>query len=76
MGAGRLARAAGAPSKGLGWRGEDVAGTPLGPNELGLARVGLQLAAQAQDLHVDAAVEHLVVMHLAGGEQLLAAQSL
>jgi hypothetical protein len=56
--------------------GEHVTRTPLGPDELRRAGIDLQLAAQAQDLHVDAAIEDLLVMEMRGGEQLLAAQHL
>jgi hypothetical protein len=40
------------PSKGLHRGVEHVAHTPLRPDEFGRAGIDLQLAAQAQDLHV------------------------
>src|SRR5215467_8980277 len=57
----------------LDWNGEYVSDAALGLNDARCARVALQLAAQAQDLHVDAAVEH-VFMHAGRLQQVLAAQ--
>src|SRR5262249_10123623 len=53
---------------------EHIAGAALGLDQPGLARIGLELAAQAQDLDVDAAIEHFLVVHAARGEELLAAE--
>src|SRR5690606_19185535 len=56
--------------------GEHVPSTPFRHDQLRHAWVGLQLAAQSQDLNINAAVEHLVVVDVAGGQELLAAQYL
>ena len=48
-------------SERLDRQGKHVADTALGLNDPRRARVGLQLAPQAQDLHVDAAVENVFV---------------
>src|SRR5262245_2489796 len=55
---------------------EDVAGPTFGLDQPGIAWVGLELASQPQNLDVDAAVEHALVVHPAGGKELLAAQYL
>ncbi len=52
---------------------EDVAHAPLGPDYAGRARVALQLAAQAEDLDVNAAVEH-VLMDMGRLQEVLPAQ--
>src|SRR5262249_8863237 len=57
-------------------RREDVAGATLRPDELRLAWIDLEFAPQSQNLDVHAAIEHFLVVHAAGGEQLLAAQYL
>ena len=49
-----------------------VADTALGLDDARCAWIGLELAAQAQDLHVDAAVEHILV-HAGRLQQVLAA---
>jgi hypothetical protein len=48
-------------SERLGWERKHVANASPGLDDTRRARVGLQLAAQPQDLHVDAAVEHVLV---------------
>jgi hypothetical protein len=60
-----LANKHGAASKSPGIRSQDldrrrknVAGTAFRPDELRLAGIGPELAAQAQNLDVDAAIEH------------------
>jgi hypothetical protein len=65
------------------WRSQDfyrqrkhVADAAFRPDELRLARIAFELAAQPQDLNVHAAVEHLFIVHAAGGKQLFAAQHL
>jgi hypothetical protein len=55
---------------------KDVSGPAFCLDQLRIARVGLELAAQTQDLHVDAAIENLLVVHAARGEKLLAAQDM
>jgi hypothetical protein len=49
-----------ASTHGLHGGNENVAGVPLGADELRLAALRLELFAQAPDLHVDRAVVHLV----------------
>src|SRR5262245_54386626 len=51
-------------------RREDVAGATLRPDELRVAWIDLELASQSQNLDVHAAIEHFLVVHAAGGEQL------
>src|SRR5262249_30658871 len=63
-------------SQNLDRSGEEVAGATLRPDELRLAWIDLELAPQTQNLDVHAAIEHFLVVHAAGGEQLLAAQYL
>src|SRR5438105_12363950 len=52
--------------------GEQIADAALGADELRLLRVRLDLAAQAQDQHVDRAVEHLGLEAARLLEQLVA----
>ena len=52
---------------------KDVAKTALRPNDLRRAWIELQLPAQPQDLHIDAAVEN-VFMHPRCLQQMLTAQ--
>src|SRR5260221_12318699 len=40
---------------------EDIADAALGPDDTWRAGIDFQLAAQPQDLHVDAAIEHILV---------------
>src|SRR5260370_39244866 len=54
-------------------KGEHVAYPALGANNPWCARIGLQLAPQSQDLHVDAAVENILV-HPSRLQQVLAAE--
>jgi hypothetical protein len=56
--------------------GEYVTGAALGLDQLRLARIDFELAAQAQNLNVDAAVEYFLMVNAAGGQQLLSAQHL
>src|SRR5262245_38626027 len=63
-------------SQNLDRRGENIAGTAFCLDQLRLALIGLELAAQSQNLNVNAAIEHLLVVHPTGGEQLLAGQYL
>jgi hypothetical protein len=60
-----------ARSQNLDRRRENVAGAAFCPDELRLAWIGLELAAQPQNLDVYAAIEHLLVVHPGSGEQLL-----
>ena len=53
-----------------------VADAAFRPDELRLARIAFDLAAQPQDLDIHAAVEHLFFVHADGGKQLFAAQHL
>ena len=55
--------------------GKIVAGTALGSYELWASRVRLDFSAQPQDLHVDAAIEHIVVEAMTHFQQLVAAQN-
>ena len=52
---------------------EHVADAALGSNDLRRTRIGLELAPQPQDLHVDAAIENVLV-HTGCLQQLLAAE--
>ena len=54
-------------------QGEHVADAALGPDDSGRSRIGLELAPQPQDLHVDAAVEDILV-HAGRLQQMLAAE--
>src|ERR1700730_16704257 len=42
-------------------QGKDVTDAALRADDMGRAGIGLELASQPQDLHVDAAVEHILV---------------
>jgi tripartite-type tricarboxylate transporter receptor subunit TctC len=53
---------------------EQVSGAALGPDIARLRRIALDLAAQAQDLHVDGAVVDLVVVQPRQVEELVAGQ--
>ena len=53
--------------------GEHISDTSLGLDDLRCARVGLQLAAKAQNLNVDAAIEHVFV-HSGRLQKMLAAK--
>src|SRR5580698_10148166 len=55
---------------------EHVTETPDGLNEAGAARVGFDQLAQTRDLHVEAAVEHLVLAAARQFHQLFARQRL
>ena len=61
-------------SNSLHWRGEAVSSASLCYDQRWRACVGLDLAAQPQDLYVNAPVENLVVMNATGSKQLLATQ--
>src|SRR5262249_53904719 len=52
---------------------EYVANAALGSNDLGRARIGLELAPQPEDLHIDAAIKN-VLMHTGCLQQVLAAE--
>jgi hypothetical protein len=54
-------------------QGKHVANAAFGLDDPRRARVGLELAAQSQDLHVDAAVEH-ILMDAGRLQQVLAAE--
>src|SRR5581483_1769611 len=54
---------------------ENVACAALGLDVARVARIALDLASQAQDLHVDRAVEHLVVVQAREVEQLVAREN-
>src|SRR5258706_5954067 len=53
---------------------EEIAGAAFGANQLGPAGGGFDLAPQAQYLHVDAAVEHVLIVAAAQVQQLLTAE--
>ena len=55
---------------------EPLAGTTLGNDELGCARIGFELAAKPQDLNIDVAAENFFLVDAAGSEKLLPAQDL
>jgi hypothetical protein len=44
-------------------RREDICHAPLRLDQHGSRGVGFNLPTQSQDLHIDASVEHIVVMH-------------
>jgi len=50
-----------------------IANAALGSNDVWCARIGLQLAPQPQDLHIDAAVED-IFMQACRLQQVLAAE--
>src|SRR6185436_2590173 len=54
---------------------EHVTSTTFRNNELGLARVGFDLAPQPQNLYVNAAVEYVVVVATAQFQQLFATEN-
>jgi len=60
-------------SEGLDGKGKHIASAALGTNNARCTRIGLQFAAQPQDLHVDAAVENILV-HPSRLQQMLAAE--
>jgi len=62
-----------APLESLDRNGKHVANAALGLNDPRRARIGLQFAPQPQDLHVDAAVENILV-HPSCLQQMLAAE--
>ncbi len=54
---------------------EGVADAALGDDEAGLRRIGFDLAAQPQNLHVYRAIVDLIVVYPAGLQQLVAGQN-
>jgi transposase InsO family protein len=55
--------------------GEDIAGAALGLDIARPRRIAFDLAAQAADLHVDRAIEDVVVVQPGAAEQLIARES-
>src|SRR3954449_2854341 len=59
---------------GFHFRVEEVAQTALGPDQLRAARIGLDLAPQSQDLHIDTPIEHLAIVATNQLEKLFAGE--
>src|SRR5262245_23782816 len=66
-------RASGRGSKSLYCHRKHIANASLGLDEAGGTGISLELAPQAEDLHVDAAIEHVLV-HPRSLQQLLTAE--
>src|SRR5215469_9461796 len=60
-------------SKPLDRNGEHISYTPLGLNDSGRARVAFELAPQAKNLHIDAAIKN-ILMDARGLQQVLPAK--
>jgi hypothetical protein len=56
-------------------RREDISHAPFRLDQHGSRGVGFNLPTQSQDLHIDASVEHIVVMHPASTEQMFAREN-
>src|SRR3954447_24907901 len=53
---------------------KNVSHPALRPNQLRLTWICLELSAQPENLDINAAIEHLVIVHPARSEELLAAE--